>query len=142
MVIVGFTSVPVEAIWDYTPKDTGYSDSVIPYILSIEANFAFVITLVGGMAEIPRLCKSEKAGYYAGVFGQGLAGSFFVVVGAVMAIAMEYVTGQMIDDPTVMMATLSIPALGLTSFFAGGICQHRNSGSGIIHIRCDVKIYF
>lgn len=115
VVIVGFTSVPVEAIWDYVPKNTGYSDSVIPYILSIEANFAFVITLVGGMAEIPRLCKSEKAGYYAGVFGQGLAGSFFVVVGAVMAIAMEYVTGQMIDDPTVMMATLSIPALGLTS---------------------------
>ena len=115
VVIVGFTSVPVEAIWNYTPRNTGYSNSVIPYILSIEANFAFVITLVGGMAEIPRLCKSEKAGYYAGVFGQGLAGSFFVVVGAVMAIAMEYVTGQMIDDPTVMMATLSIPALGLTS---------------------------
>ena len=115
VVIVGFTSVPVEVIWDYTPKDTGYSDSVIPYILSIEANFAFVITLVGGMAEIPRLCKSEKSGYYAGVLGQGLAGSFFVVVGAVMAIAMEYVTGKMIDDPTVMMATLAVPALGLTS---------------------------
>lgn len=115
VVIVGFTSVPVQAIWDYTPKNTPYSDSIIPYILSIEANFAFVITLVGGMAEIPRLCKSEKAGYYAGVLGQGLAGSFFVVVGAVMAIAMEYVTGKMIDDPTVMMATLSVPVLGLTS---------------------------
>lgn len=115
VVIVGFTSVPFTAIWDYTPKSTPYSNSVIPYILSIEANFAFVITLVGGMAEIPRLCKSEKAGYYAGVLGQGLAGSFFVVVGAVMAIAMEYVTGKMIDDPTVMMATLSVPALGLTS---------------------------
>lgn len=115
VVIVGFTSVPAQVIWNYTPKDTGYSDSIIPYVLSIEANFAFVITLVGGMAEIPRLCKSEKAGYYAGVLGQGLAGSFFVVVGAVMAIAMEYVTGQMIDDPTVMMATLSVPALGLTS---------------------------
>lgn len=115
VVIVGFSAVPVEVIWDYTPKDTGYSDSIIPYVLSIEANFAFVITLVGGMAEVPRLCKSEKGGYYAGVLGQGLAGSFFVVVGAVMAIAMEHVTGQMIDDPTVMMATLSVPALGLTS---------------------------
>lgn len=115
VVIVGFTSVPVDIIWNYTPKTSAYSNSVIPYILSIEANFAFVITLVGGMAEIPRLCKSEKGGYYAGVFGQGIAGSFFVVVGAVMAIAMEYVTGEMIDDPTVMMATLSVPALGLTS---------------------------
>lgn len=115
VVIVGFTSVPASVIWDYVPKENPYGNSIIPYILSIEANFAFVITLVGGMAEIPRLCKSEKSGYYAGVFGQGIAGSFFVVVGAVMAIATEYVTGKMIDDPTVMMATLSIPALGLTS---------------------------
>lgn len=115
VVIVGFTSVPVSVIWDYVPKELPRPDSVIPYILSIEANFAFVITLVGGMAEIPRLCKSERSGYYAGVFGQGIAGSFFVVVGAVMAIATEYVTGKMIDDPTVMMATLSVPALGLAS---------------------------
>ena len=115
VVIVGFTSVPGEVIWNYTPKVNSHYNSIIPYILSIEANFAFVITLVGGMAEIPRLCKSEKSGYYAGVLGQGLAGSFFVVVGAVMAIAMEYVTGKMIDDPTVMMATLSVPVLGLTS---------------------------
>lgn len=115
VVIVGFTSVPGEIIWNYTPQKTTFENSIIPYILSIEANFAFVITLVGGMAEIPRLCKSEKGGYYAGVLGQGLASSFFVVVGAVMAIAMEYVTGKMIDDPTVMMATLSVPALGLTS---------------------------
>lgn len=115
VVIVGFTSVPVDVIWNYEPKDNGYDNNIVPYILSIEANFAFVITLVGGMAEVPRLCKSEKGGYWAGVLGQGLAGSFFVVVGAVMAIAMQYVTGEMIDDPTLMMATLSIPALGLTS---------------------------
>ncbi len=115
VVIVGFTSVPVEVIWEYRPVNTGYENDIIPYILSIEANFAFVITLVGGMAEVPRLCKSEKSGFYAGVLGQGLAGSFFVVVGAVMAIAMQYVTGEMIDDPTLMMATLSVPALGLTS---------------------------
>lgn len=115
VVIVGFTAVPIDVIWNYEPKDTGYENNIIPYILSIEANFAFVITLVGGMAEVPRLCKSEKGGYYAGVLGQGLAGSFFVVVGAVMAIAMQYVTGEMIDDPTLMMATLSVPALGLTS---------------------------
>lgn len=115
VVIVGFSAVPVDVIWNYKPVDTGYDNNIIPYILSIEANFAFVITLVGGMAEVPRLCKKEKAGYYAGVLGQGLAGSFFVVVGAVMAIAMQYVTGEMIDDPTLMMATLSVPALALTS---------------------------
>ena len=115
VVIVGFTSVPFEAIWEYKPDTSGYSDSIIPYIISIEANFAFVITLVGGMAEVPRLTKKENAGFWAGVIGQGVSGSFFVVVGAVMSIAMQYVTGEMIDDPTLMLATLSVPALALSS---------------------------
>ena len=115
VVIVGVTSVPLDVIWNYKPELTGDADMTTNYILSIEANFAFVITLVGGMAEVPRLCKSERSGFYAGVLGQGLAGSFFVVVGAVMAIAMHHVTGQMIDDPTLMLATLSAPILGLSS---------------------------
>jgi len=115
VVIVGFTSVPIDVIWNYQPELTEGASKLGNYVLSIEANFAFVITLVGGMAEVPRLCKSEKSGFYAGVLGQGLAGSFFVVVGAVMAIAMQHVTGTMSDDPTLMMATLSAPILGLSS---------------------------
>jgi len=115
VVIVGFTSVPGDVIWNYHPKDNAFGNNIIPYIISIEANFAFVITLVGGMAEVPRFSKKENGGYWAGVLGQGLAGSGFVVVGAVMAIAMEYVTGKMVDDPTLMLATLSVPALALAS---------------------------
>lgn len=115
VVIVGFTSVPFDVIWNYRPDTSAYPKSIIPYIISIEANFAFVITLVGGMAEVPRLVKKESAGFWAGVIGQGISGSFFVVVGAVMAIAMQYVTGEMIDDPTAMLATLSVPALALSS---------------------------
>ena len=115
VVIVGFTSVPIDVIMNYKPELAPGTSANINYILSIEANFAFVITLVGGMAEVPRLSKSEKGGYYAGVFGQGIAGSFFVVVGAVMAIAMQHVTGTMSDDPTLMMATLATPVLGLSS---------------------------
>lgn len=115
VVIVGFTSVPFDVIWSYKPDTSQYTDSIIPYIISIEANFAFVITLVGGMGEVPRLTKKENAGFWAGVIGQGISGSFFVVVGAVMAIAMQYVTGEMIDDPTLMLATLSVPALALSS---------------------------
>lgn len=115
VVIVGFTSVPFDVIWNYKPDTSQYTDSIIPYIISIEANFAFVITLVGGMGEVPRLTKKENAGFWAGVIGQGISGSFFVVVGAVMAIAMQYVTGEMIDDPTLMLATLSVPALALSS---------------------------
>lgn len=123
VMIVGFTSVPVDVIWNYVPKDTGYENNLIPYIISMEANFAFVITLVGGMAEIPRLSKTEKSGYWAGVLGQGLIGSFFVVIGAVMAIAMEHVTGTMVDDPTIMLATLSVPALALCSLLLVGFAN-------------------
>ncbi len=115
VIIIGFTSVPFDVIWDFRPRTNEYDNSIIPYIISIEANFAFVITLVGGMAEVPRLVKTERAGFWAGVLGQGIAGSLFVVVGAVMAIAMQYVTGKMIDDPTLMLATLSVPALAFSS---------------------------
>ena len=74
VVVVGFTSIPPEAIWDYRP-DNPSSDHITSYIISIEANFAFVITLVGGMAEVPRLVKNERAGFWAGV----IAGDFRLI---------------------------------------------------------------
>lgn len=123
VIYIGFANVPAHVIWEYTPKDTGYTNNIIPYIISIEANFAFVITLVGGMAEIPRLAKTERGGFWAGVLGQGLTGSFFVVIGAVMAIAMEHVTGQFVDDPTLMLATLATPALALCSLLLVGFAN-------------------
>ncbi len=113
--VIGFVSVPFDVIWEFQPERPEGEPNIIPYIMSVEANFAFVITLVGGMAEVPRLCKTERSGYWAGVLGQGLAGSFFVVVGAVMAIATQYVTGEMTDDPTLMLAMFSVPALALSS---------------------------
>lgn len=115
VIIIGFTSMPAIEIWNYKPDQSRFGNSIIPYIISIEANFAFVITLVGGMAGVPRLTKKENAGYWAGVLGQGLSGSLFVVVGAVMSIAMQYVVGRTTDDPTAMIATLSVPALAFTS---------------------------
>lgn len=123
VIYIGFSSVPVSVIWEYVPKDTGYENNIIPYIISIEANFAFVITLVGGMAEIPRLTKTERGGFWSGVLGQGLTGSFFVVIGAVMAIAMQYVTGEFVDDPTLMLATLSVPVVALCSLLLVGFAN-------------------
>lgn len=111
VVIIGFSATSFDIIWNYQPENP-ISNA---YGLSIEANFAFVITLIGGMAGIPRLTKKERSGYWAGVLGQGLSGSFFVVVGAVMAISMQYVTGQITEDPTIMLATLTTPILALSS---------------------------
>lgn len=122
VIIIGFTSVPFDVIWNYRPAElvggSGLELETLKlnnYILSIEANFAFVITLVGGMAGVARLTKKERSGFWAGVLGQGISGSLFVVVGAVMAIAMSYTTGSAVDDPTMMLATLSIPVLSLLS---------------------------
>ena len=111
VVIVGFRAIPFQVIWNYRPT----AQNGLAYLISIEANFAFVITLVGGMAGVPRLTRSERSGFWAGVLGQGAAGSFFVVVGAVMAIATGHVTGQMAVDPTLMLALLAAPAMALCS---------------------------
>ena len=113
VLIVGFRAVPFSAIWDYRPARE--EENALAYLISIEANFAFVITLVGGMAGIPRLMRSERAGFWAGVLGQGLSGSFFVVIGAVIAIATQTVTGRMTEDPTLMLAVLAAPAMALCS---------------------------
>ena len=115
VIIIGFSSVSFDVIWHHIPNTIWGKGNIIPYIISIEANFAFVITLVGGMAEIPRLTKTERGGFWAGVFGQGFSGSLFVVVGAVMAIAMQHVTGSATEDPTLMLATLAGPGLALCS---------------------------
>ena len=47
---IGLTAVPSNVVWNYEPNSIEFENKVIPYILSIEANFAFVITLIGGMA--------------------------------------------------------------------------------------------
>ena len=114
---VAFSSVPFDVIWNYEPKDTGYApESMTPYILAVEANFAYVITLVGGMAGIPRLTRTESSGYWAGVLSQGVAGTFFMVLGGIMAISTEYAVGEMIDDPTKMLVVLTgVPALAFCS---------------------------
>ena len=114
VVFVAFRAVSFWDILSYTPSNVAMPASTA-YILALEANFAFVITLVGGMAGVPRLCKSEKGAYYAGVFGQGLAGSFFVVVGAVMVISMKIATGYETTDPTEMLSSLASPVVALAS---------------------------
>jgi NCS1 family nucleobase:cation symporter-1 len=128
VVIVGFTAVPFDVIWNYHPAASGAGTAgtgtgaasgsggnIIPYIVSVEANFAFAMTLVGGMAEMPRLTRTERSAFWSGVFAQGLSGSFFVTIGAIMSIAMQYVTHEMIDDPTLMLATLTTPAMAFSS---------------------------
>lgn len=123
VIIIALRAVPVMEIWNYEPAEGLINQMPVvkamsksgAYILALEANFAFVITLVGGMAGVPRLCKSEKGAFYAGVFGQGISGSFFVVVGAVMVISMKLAVGKETTDPTEMLSSLGTPLMALLS---------------------------
>lgn len=123
VIAVAFQAVPFDAIWRYTPAPAQDFDPQQSYIVSVEANFAFVITLVGAMAAIPRMTKTERGGFWAGVLGQGLCGSFFVVVGAVMAICMQYATGEAAADPTKMLAVLAAPVLSVSSLLLVGFAN-------------------
>ena len=132
IIIVGFTSAPFEAIWNYTPPavKNGELNAQIGYILAADGMMAFGLTWFGGMAGVPRITHTEKAGYWAGVLGQGVTGPIFVIGGAVMAIAMEYVTGEMTSDPTLMLAKLAFPALALCSLLLVGFANIGTQATG------------
>lgn len=122
VLIVGFASAPVDFIWNYTPVDitSGAMTGKFGYTLAIDAMFAFSLSWFPGMAGVPRISKKEKTGYWAGVCGQAIIGPFYIIIGAVMAIATEYKLGEMSSDPTIMLANLAFPALALLSLLLVG----------------------
>jgi len=132
VIVVGFTSAPVSAIWNYVPPavKNGEMSAQMGYILAADGMMAFGLTWFGGMAGVPRLTHTERSGYWGGVLGQGVTGSFFVIIGAIMAIAMEYVTGVMETDPTIMLATLAFPALALCSLLLVGFANIGTQATG------------
>ena len=125
VIIVGFTSAPPEVIWNFVPPAVREGDMTaqIGYILAMDAMFAFNLSWWPGMGGIPRLTKTERKGFWANILGSGFVGSFYVIIGAVMAISMHYVTGEMETDPTIMLATLAFPALALLSLLLVGFAN-------------------
>ena len=132
VLIVGLTSAPIDAIFNYVPASVrdGEVRAQIGYILAADGMMAYSLCWFGGMAGIPRLTYTERSGYWGGVLGQGAVGSFFVIIGAVMAIAMEYVTGVMESDPTTMLATLTFPAMALLSLVLVGFANVGTQATG------------
>ena len=132
VLVVGLTSAPIKAIVSYVPAPVrnGEVRAQIGYILAADGMMAYSLCWLGGMAGIPRLTYTERSGYWAGVLGQGVVGSFFVIIGAVMAIAMEYVTGVMETDPTIMLATLAFPAMALCSLLLVGFANVGTQATG------------
>ena len=132
VIYVGFSSAPIEAIWNYVPEGVkaGDADAAIGYILATDAMIAYSLAWFGGMAGVPRLTYTERSGFWCGPVGSGIVGTFFVIIGAVMAIAMQYVTGEMVTDPTIMMATLSVPPMALCSLLLVGFANIGTQATG------------
>ena len=132
VIYVGFSSAPFTEIWNYVPETirSGETSSVTGYILATDAMMAYSVVWFAGMAGVPRLTYTERSGYWCGPVGSGLVGTFFVVIGAVMAISMQYVTGESTSDPTVMMATLSVPAMALCSLLLVGFANIGTQATG------------
>ena len=132
VLVVGFSSAPITEIMNYVPATvrSGEVRTQVGYILAADGMMAYSLCWFGGMAGIPRLTYTERSGYWAGVLGQGVVGSFFVIIGAVMAISMEYVTGVMETDPTIMLATLAFPALALCSLLLVGFANVGTQATG------------
>ena len=144
MLIVGLRSAPVDVIFNYVPPAirNGEVPAQIGYILAMDAMMAYSLCWFNSIAGVPRLTYTERSGYWAGVLGQGAVGSFFVIIGAVMAIAMEYVTGVMESDPTTVLATLSFPAMALLSLLLVGFANIGTQATGSYLYAIMIKASF
>lgn len=123
VIIIAFVRVPAQEILSFQAVEVLSEHPVTNYAFAVDANFAYILVQFVSMGAIPRLCKSERGGVWASVLGQGLAGSLFIMVGAVMAVSMHIVTGEMVTDPTIMIATLSTPWLALLSIVLVGFAN-------------------
>lgn len=113
VVIIAFTSVPVHQLLDYEPDLSGYANDLEPYMLSLEASFAFAFSWCCSTAVFPRLVRKESDGYWATVGAYGVVAPFFIVAGGVLSIVAFVTTGVLESDLAIMLAQIGTPALAL-----------------------------
>ena len=128
-IFIIFTAVPVKDIISFAPRESLENNAGV-YALMIEASTAFAISWCLALAVIPRLCKSERSGYWATAASYGLVAPFFVFIGAIMAIAMFMKTGAFSDDPTEIFAVLSGPSMALLSLIMVAFANIGTAGCG------------
>ena len=110
-----FTVAPIDQILAYKPDLSAVNgNNLEAYAMAAEGMVAFSFSWSTQAIVLPRLCRNERQGYWGTFASYGLVAPFFCFIGAVMAIAMFITTGQYVDDPTVMLATLG-PQIALLS---------------------------
>jgi NCS1 family nucleobase:cation symporter-1 len=104
-IYLAFTSVPTSELIGYAPE--AYTPT--NYALNVEAGMAFAFSWAMAIALIPRLCNSERKGYWATSVSYGLIAPFFVFIGGVLCLAVLARTGIASDDPSVILFALGGP---------------------------------
>lgn len=137
VVLICFTAVPLPEMLKYTPTNTLYDTKLGSFMLSAEGNVAFAFSWSTQALVMPRLCKSERSGYWGTSLAYGVVAPFFVAAGGVMAIAMFLKTGVYVDDPTKMLATLAGPGFSLLSLLMVAFANIGTQGTGS-YVNCMI----
>ena len=127
VVVMAFTAVPLGDIVSYVPAVANPRDS---YALGVEACAAFAISPCLAIAVIPRLCKSERSGYWGTVTSYAFIAPFFIFAGGVMTLAMFLKTGVFSSDPTEILANLGGRSAALLSLILVAFANIGTAGSG------------
>lgn len=135
VVFLCFTSVPLPQMVAIQPDVEG--SRLAQFMLSAEGNVAFAFSWSTQAIVMPRLCKSEKKGYWATSLSYGIVAPFFVAAGGIMAYAMFIKCGYFESDPTVMLSTLCGPAFALLSLLMVAFANIGTQGMGS-YVNCMI----
>ncbi len=115
VLVLCFTMAPLGDIVAYRPdlSELG-GNGLEAYALAAEGMVAFSFSWSTQAMVLPRLCRTERGGYWGTVAAYGFIAPLFVFIGGVMAIVMFLVSGTLESDPTVMLALLG-PQVALLS---------------------------
>ncbi len=136
VVVLCFTAVPIGDILRVTPQPTGES-AADTFMRAAEANVAFAFSWSTQAIVMPRLCRSERKGYWGTSLAYGVVAPFFVAAGGIMALAMFVKTGVYESDPTVMLATLGGPIFALLSLLMVAFANIGTQGFGT-YVNCMI----
>lgn len=140
-VIICLTSVDISKIIQFTPVTDSSTTPLQAFMASGEANIAFAFSWSTQALVLPRLAKTERGGYWGTSISYGIVAPFFVVAGAVIAIA-YYITTNDANafstvDFTAMIARLCGPAFSLVSLLLVAFANVGTQGTGS-YVNCMI----
>lgn len=137
VVVLCFTAVPLSEIAAVKPDTSEIQNPLIRFMVSAEGNVAFAFSWSTQALVLPRLCKSERSGYWGTSLSYGVIAPFFVAAGGVMALAMFVRTGVYESDPTKMLSTLCGTGFAFLSLLLVAFANIGTQGTGS-YVNCMI----